>query len=131
MPRSRTPLIVVVEDDPPTLSMFRDMLVQAGYHPILMSRAKDAHLTIRQAQPDLVILDLWLEERESGEQLLGLLSREPTLQQVPVIVCSAYSEALDQHTAQRAAVVLRKPFVVDALLGALASCLGSSYAREV
>jgi response regulator of citrate/malate metabolism len=35
------------------------------------TRGKDADGFIRTHQPDLVLLDLWLEDRESGARLLA------------------------------------------------------------
>jgi len=84
------PLIAVIDDDPEILQMLHRALTFAGYRTVLWQRGKDAHRMIRQAQPALVILDLWLEARDSGEIVLDLLQLDPRTRSIPVIVCSGH-----------------------------------------
>lgn len=127
-----TPLIAVVEDDRDTLEMFRTMLAMAGYHPMLLGRSRDAHLTLRLAQPDVVLLDLWLEKRDSGELLLDLLQGDPRTQHIPFIVCSAHLDGLRGSRpllARQAAAIIQKPFAMDSLLSAITKALAERQLR--
>ena len=128
-PPASTPagaLIAVVENNPDTLAMLDDLLTSTGYRTLLLPTAKDAQLRLRQLQPDLVILDLWLEAREAGETLLGLLERDQTTRSIPVIVCSAHRDLLRTQASalRRGYRVLAKPFRVDELLAVIAALLG-------
>ncbi len=67
------PRIVVVEDDTDILEMLTLALTDAGYTVLPWTQGADAHPFICTAQPDLVILDLWLEHPQAGSMVLGLL----------------------------------------------------------
>ena len=119
-PAARAPLIAVVEDDPATLEMYHQLLTLAGYRTLLLTRGKDAHVVIRHAQPRLVILDLWLEDRNAGDTVLGLMRLDRVTRHIPVLVCSVHVHELRQTPpVGRGADVamLAKPFETDVLLG--------------
>jgi DNA-binding response OmpR family regulator len=134
LPRERPhpgALVAVVENNPATLAMLDDLLCSEGYRTLLQPAAKDAHLVLRQARPDLVILDLWLEDQDAGETLLGLLELDATTRTIPVIVCSAHLDLLRTKAAllrRRGYRVLAKPFQVDALLAAIHAMIGPAQA---
>jgi DNA-binding response OmpR family regulator len=114
-----TARIVVVDDDHAMLGLLDTLLTEAGYHPILWDQAQDAHELIRTVQPDLVILDLWLEHPGAGGMVLGLLAVDPTTRHLPVIVCTAFRQLLPAQVAHFQAegyVLLEKPFDLAVLL---------------
>ncbi len=91
-------------------------------------------LSIHRVQPDLVILDLWLESQEAGGMVLGMLELDPLTQDIPVIVCSAHLDLLAQRAPYLQAKghrVLAKPFTPEQLLATIADALGQAVAREV
>jgi DNA-binding response OmpR family regulator len=121
MPR---PVVAVVEDEPDILLLIDDLLQYAGYDTLLCMRGEDAHKTIRAAQPDIILLDLFLEHPKAGEQLLGLLDIDPQTRQIPVIICSSYLHTLEHRAEllqQRGHVLMPKPFDPDTLLATLAA----------
>jgi CheY-like chemotaxis protein len=125
--RDARPLIVVVDDDPDILQMLHGALVFAGYHTVLCQRGTEAYRLIRQLHPDLVILDLWLESRHSGEIILDVLKLDPRTRAIPVIVCSGHVpilKAMARVLQERGCVVLAKRFSLDALLGAVLGLIG-------
>ena len=118
--------IVVVEDDTDTRDMMQLILTTAGYNTLMLPFGKDAHLAIRRHKPDLVLLDLWLEQREAGEMVLGLMKLDPGTKHIPVIICSANIPRLHERHAQilaQVAAVVEKPFGPDELLSAVAGAL--------
>ncbi len=120
------PLVVVVEDDQATAAMLAELLSSAGYRSLLLARGKDAHVAIRNAKPDLVILDLWLEHRDAGDMVLGLLGLDPGTRHIPVIVCSAHVDVLRDRAPELRRygyVLLEKPFQAKELLAAIESLL--------
>jgi two-component system nitrogen regulation response regulator NtrX len=117
----------VVEDDPDTLEMLDDLLVSEGYHTLLRQQAKDTQFVLRQARPDLLVLDLWLEAPNAGELLLGVMAGDPVTRNIPVIVSSAHLDVLVTKAAvfrQRGYHMLAKPFSADALLSAVHALIG-------
>jgi CheY-like chemotaxis protein len=130
------PLIVVVDDDPALQQVVQDLLEDEGYEILLWSRGAGAHELIREAQPALVILDLWLEHPSAGGMVLALLELDEATKHIPVIVCSGYMQLFrDQQSLLRGKgyVLLEKPFAVEALLAhvqALLAPAGTQQAGE-
>ena len=121
-----SPLIGVVEDDEATREMMGRLLTDAGYRTALWPVGKDAHLMIRRQQPGLVILDLWLEDRDAGGMVLGLMKLDPATRHIPVLVCSANTHMLHARRARlkdQGYSVLEKPFLPEALLAEIAALL--------
>jgi two-component system nitrogen regulation response regulator GlnG len=129
-----TARIVVIDDDHVILALLDTLLTEAGYHPILWDRAQDAHELIRTVQPDLVILDLWLEHPGAGGMVLGLLAVDPTTRHLPVLVCTAFRQLLPaqvSHLQGQGYVLLEKPFDLVLLLGHVRTLLDGEQARAV
>jgi DNA-binding response OmpR family regulator len=120
------PRIAIVEDDPVVAQLLVELLTAEGYRTLIWPRGTDAHRQIRAAQPDLVILDLWLEDAEAGLTMLALLERERTPRRIPVIVCSAHVTALrrqEQRLRQRGYTIVEKPFNIKELLAEIRALL--------
>jgi CheY-like chemotaxis protein len=121
-------VIAVVEDDVEILHMLDVLLRGASYQVISYTRGEDAHQFIRRTLPDLVILDLWLEDRNAGGMVLGLLELDPLTRNIPVIVCSAHVQVLREHAQYftgKGHRVLPKPFEPAALLSEIETALAS------
>lgn len=117
------PLILVVEDDEPIRTMMEDLLSMGGYRTISMASAAAAEQVLQQEQPDLAILDIWLEQLDSGWRLLDKLQCDPQTESLPVIVYSAHDTLLSkmQHRfPQPHYVFLDKPFNIGKLLATVA-----------
>ncbi len=113
------PLIAVVDDDPDILAMLDTLLTDAGYRTFLWPRGKDAHLQIRQIKPDLLIVDMWMEDRDAGRMVMGLMELDPGTRDIPVIVCSAHVRELRSRIHEfrgKGHVIMEKPFAIDDLL---------------
>ncbi len=113
------PRIAVVDDDVLSLQLVDMVLTSAGYQTFLWSRGQDAHQKIRDFQPDLVIMDLWLEHRNVGVTLLGLLEQDPATRDIPVIISSADVS----HLPDRGHLVLEKPYAPDDLVAKISAVL--------
>jgi DNA-binding response OmpR family regulator len=133
-PPPARPRIVVVEDDTDILEMLTLALTDAGYTVLPWTQGAGADTFIRDAQPDLVMLDLWLEHPQAGSMVLGLLMIDPTTQQIPVIISSAYRQLLgdqEAHLRTRGYVLMDKPYRLDDLLAAVQTLLHTDHARAV
>lgn len=108
-----TPLVVVVDDDAPFLELMDDLLREAGCRAVCCATARDGLTVVGRTRPDLVILDVWMETRDAGWQLLDHLRRDPRNATVPVIICSADHAGLVAHADTlhaRGCSALAKPF---------------------
>ena len=91
--------ILIVDDDAHIGDMLEETLVREGYAVTRAYSGTEALLQLKQARPDLVLLDLMLPGL-SGEEVLA------KLEGVPVIVVSAKLDV--QELLARIAVQLRK-----------------------
>ena len=107
------PLVAVVDQSEALLRLAGIVLTHEGYRTFLTSASSDIKERVAQKRPDIVILDTWLESRESGWNLLqGLLVDERTAD-TPIILCSSDPQLVASRTSTldpaRSAVVI-KPF---------------------
>lgn len=120
------PLIAIVEDDRATVEMLGDVLAMSGYRTLPINRGELAYSAIRSAQPQLVLLDLWLEHQDAGSMAVGLLSIDPATAHIPIVLCSAQVatfRARNDQIFQKAAGVIEKPFAIEELLTTIRSAL--------
>jgi CheY-like chemotaxis protein len=81
--------IVVVEDDTAFQDLLDTVLTAEGYTVLRWTQGAGADAFIRTMQPDLVILDLWLEHPQAGSMVLGLLMVDPMRIKLSVVHRSA------------------------------------------
>jgi CheY-like chemotaxis protein len=124
--------IAIIEDDLSLLQMLELLLSEEGYQIITCTRGQKAHALIRHTLPDVILLDLRLETPDAGGMVLGLLELDPMTQQIPVIVCSADTQALRRWSLllqERKYAVLEKPVQPALLLETISDVLSRSKAR--
>jgi CheY-like chemotaxis protein len=116
---SRPKYILVIDDTPEILDLFRDILEAEGYEVSLYA-CDPKHLDEIEAQPpDLVILDYLIGGEPAGWQFLQMLKMTRGTAQIPVIVCTAavnQIRELGAHLHRMGVGVVLKPFNVDDLL---------------
>lgn len=134
------PMIALLDNNPSFLSLMRDVLVEEGYRALLWhpDDGGDPHALLRYAQPHLVMLDLCLERRDDGWNLLKRLWGDSETTQIPAVVLSGRPEMLSVRMGMLRAMhcqVVRKPFRLHDLrdlcdlhdlLAAIERALGSS-----
>ncbi len=124
--------IVVVEDDTAFQDLLDTVLAAAGYTVLRWTQGAGADAFIRDVQPDLVILDLWLEHPQAGSMVLGLLMVDPATRSIPVIICSAYRQLLGDQEAQlrtHGYLILDKPYQIETLVEQVRALLDRPPAR--
>ncbi|MBV9789526.1 MAG: response regulator [Chloroflexi bacterium] len=127
-----SPTIAIIEDDLGLIQMLELLLSEEGYRVITCTNGQKAHALIRQTLPDIILLDLRLETPDAGGMVLGLLELDPMTQQIPVIVCSADTQALRRWSLllqERKYTVLEKPVQPVLLLETIGDVLSRSKAR--
>lgn len=89
---------------------------------IPVMRGSTAHSIIRRHQPDVVVLDMYLEHAEGGWMILDRMRLEPETAHMPVIMCSADHRLLQEQATnlqEEGSCILEKPFDVADLLSML------------
>jgi two-component system, NtrC family, nitrogen regulation response regulator NtrX len=120
-------LVMVIEDDADLRAVLAAVLTDAGYQTHLLATGADAVAVIRQRAPQLVILDLWLEDADDGWWVVAALQRDAGLQAVPVIVSSGHAFMLTTLAEVRQPphyVYLAKPYGLEELLGHVRRLIG-------
>jgi CheY-like chemotaxis protein len=119
--------IVVINDDTAFLDLMRDLLeAEGGYEAIICREWEDAHGFFKDQRPALVILDIRIGGEERGWTVLNLLTLDPETRRIPVVVCSAAIQSLDDHQdllSKYGIRALPKPFDIDTLLDTVARML--------
>jgi two-component system, OmpR family, phosphate regulon response regulator PhoB len=95
MSRPLTADILLVEDDAGIQELLRFTLEQAGFRIRVTERAERAVEMVRDALPDLVILD-WMLPGQSGIQFARQLRTDPRCKALPIIMVTARGEEPDR-----------------------------------
>ena len=120
--------ILVVDDEPLIALALGAALADAGHQVATAANGRQGLERLAEApRPDLVLLDMMMPVM-SGPAMLAAMAADPGLAGIPVIVLSSLPEEAVRARAQGVAAILRKPYTVDAVLGAIARVLGA--ARE-
>ena len=91
--------VLLVDDDPLVLRIYREALSRHGFEVVTADDGVAAVRSLRNAKPDVVVLDL-LMPRLSGAEVVRFMQDQPELQEVPVIILSnAYMDTLAREAA--------------------------------
>ncbi|MDQ6832543.1 MAG: response regulator [Chloroflexota bacterium] len=118
--------IALVDDDPHTVTLLDELFSEEGYRTLAISAGADAYTTIAREAPDLVVLDLWLEQQDTGWTIYDRLRADDATARIPIIVCSADVGTLRQRAAEvvaRGDATIEKPFDIASLLALVADLL--------
>lgn len=119
--------IAVINDDTAFLQLMQELLDSEGYDTDIYRETTAIHATLRQEQPDLVIIDIRMEQPSTGWQVLEMLRLDPVTSKIPVIVCSADVadlRAKEPLLKRGGYASLEKPFDLDDLLSIVQDKIG-------
>jgi CheY-like chemotaxis protein len=123
LPPARTRCVLVVDDNPDLLALFRRYLRDGSYRLIQTGTAESAVRLASELKPDAIILDLMIPSQDGWEILQRLRTSEATCE-IPVIVCSVLPENVLARSLG-VQVFLAKPVTRTSLVVALERCLGT------
>ena len=89
------PRVLVVDDNKETVRAVRVYLEREGFEVFSAYDGETALHTLRQEQPDLVVLDLMLPDRD-GLEITRIVRKDATLRQIPIIMLTARVEDEDR-----------------------------------
>jgi DNA-binding response OmpR family regulator len=102
-----TPRALVIEDDRDLSQIFSQALCSAGFAVETVHAAADAMTWLSTATPQVVTLDLHLQQTR-GDEILHYIRAEPRLAEANVILATA-DAALADELHEQADYVLIKP----------------------
>ncbi len=85
--KANKPMILVADDDPDYLFQARTRLQKSGYEIITAESQKEAELILEKTRPSLAILDLMMENEDSGFILCYKMKKK--YPDVPIIIVTA------------------------------------------
>jgi two-component system phosphate regulon response regulator PhoB len=124
--------ILIVEDEEALTLLLRYNLEAEGYDVETVARGDEADLRLREAAPDLVILD-WMLPGVSGIELCRRLRSRPETRQLPIIMLTARGEESERvrGLATGADDYVVKPFSVPELNARVHALLRRSSPQRV
>jgi DNA-binding response OmpR family regulator len=114
-------VVLVVEDNPTVNGLMARILKDDGYEVIQAYDGEEGLRLASLALPDAIVMDIILPKLD-GWHMLDALKRSPTMEQIPVIICSMTDQP-DLGQRLGAVAFLPKPVDVEALLSRLRSLL--------
>lgn len=117
MTREEMKIVLVVDDDPMTIEMVKDLLESHGYHVIPAKTGEEALPKAEISKPDVLILDVMMPGMD-GYETCRHMKQDARLSGVPVIMFTAGTDPKFQQRAFAAGAdfCLSKPFDMDRLL---------------
>jgi DNA-binding NtrC family response regulator len=114
--------VLVVDDEPEMLENCRRLLSREGHHCTLLDRPEEFHHVLREARPDVVLMDVRMPGVDGMELLAAARAEDPDL---PIILITGYATVSDAVEAiqEGAFDYLTKPFRAPELTAAIVRAL--------
>ncbi|MBD1394764.1 response regulator [Mucilaginibacter glaciei] len=127
----RDPLVVIVEDDKNFANILEDYARDHGYTSVMVNEGTNAVQIIKEKQPDAVILDIMLPDKD-GWQILKELKEDSETVHIPVHLMSAGEAAANRVRKEGAISFLKKPVnteTLDKLFGDIMANSGTKFTQ--
>ena len=106
--------ILVIDDNEDILHMLKAMLQMKGYKVSLQLSALDIENNLRNAVPDMIIMDMLLSGAD-GREVCKILKSNEEFSKIPLLMISAHPNARKDCLAAGADFFLEKPFDMNEL----------------
>ena len=118
------PCILIVDDNPENLDIFRTRLARHGYEILTAADGEEALATARATQPDLILLDIMMPKLD-GIEVCRRLKADRSLPFMPIIMVTARADSKDIVAGLEAGAdeYLTKPVDQGALVARVKSML--------
>ena len=109
--------ILVVEDQPDSRQVIRDMLASTDYEITEAENGEEALTAIAKQRPDLILMDIQLPIMD-GYTATNQIMANPALRSIPIIAVTSYALASEEKKARAAGCddYVTKPFSPRQLL---------------
>jgi CheY-like chemotaxis protein len=112
---TRSPSILVVDDDEDNREVLGEVLGEAGYSVVCARDGAEALQLLGQLRPDVILLDLHMPIMD-GLEFRAAQRRDPSLALIPTVVMTAADRFKDRMAELAPAETLRKPVKLAKLL---------------
>ena len=115
--------IAIFNDDSQFVDLMSMLLSDAGHETITNVHEDGALDLVTRDRPDLVLLDITLDNGESGFKVLTMLRLTAETRDIPVVICTPRSPQEVEPLLARAGVarvsIVYKPFDLERLIAAV------------
>ena len=120
-------VILIVEDDPKSLKLTRDLLQANGYTTIQATDGEQGVRLTKEKKPDLVLMDIMMPEMD-GYTACDAIKRDKATREIPVVMLTAMGYELNKELAQKLGAdgYITKPFTRQELLDVINQFLPTS-----
>ena len=110
-------VILIVEDDPKSLKLTRDLLQVSGYTTIEATDGKQGVELAKARKPDLILMDIMMPVMDGYTACYAIKADEAT-REIPVVMLTAMGYELNKKLAEKmgACGYITKPFSRQELL---------------
>ncbi len=124
LPKALAPRVLLVDDDPDLIEMYKDFLSDLHYRISVAYNGAEAVKLALEENPDLIILDIVMPQM-NGYEVLGRLKQNQLTCNIPVIILTGYG--IDRHRigalGKEILPALKKPISMNEFVGAVVSVL--------
>jgi DNA-binding response OmpR family regulator len=125
-------LIAIIDDDPDIIDASTLVLKSRGYQVVTASNPKDGFDIVMKNKPDLIILDVMMDEPDDGFFLAQKFKREKI--QTPILMYTSVSKAIGLDYAPGELVpvddFVEKPISPEELIQKVEKLLVHQHAKE-
>ena len=119
---NRDKCILIYEDDPEILLLCKTILLKNQYRVETLVRCKNAINDIKELNPDIVLMDLWIPEI-GGERAVALIKANPATASIPTLLFSASSDIREICEKIGADGYIQKPFDIHTFIETIEKCI--------
>jgi two-component system cell cycle response regulator DivK len=94
-------VILIVEDDPKNLKLFRDLLQISRYDTLEATDGKQAIDIAKEKMPDLILMDIRMPVMD-GLEATKILKEDPTTKSIPIIALTSSAMPGDNNKFMKA-----------------------------
>jgi len=127
------PLVLIVEDDLSTRTLYREYLSHAGFRIIDAHNGNQALAKAQELRPNVVLTDLAVPGMDGFEFCRALQQSDET-RTIPILAVTGHAEYLDQPDRFRQAGILHvltKPCAPDVIEAELRRLLRETHGRSL
>ena len=120
-------VILIVEDDPKSMTLTKDLLKISGYTTIQAADGKQGAELAKSAKPDLILMDIMMPKMD-GYSACREIKTDQSTKNIPVVMLTAVGYDLNKKLAKQMGAdgYVTKPFSRQQLIDAISPLLATS-----
>ena len=120
-------VILIVEDDPKSMTLTKDLLKISGYTTIQATDGMQGVELAKSAKPDLILMDIMMPKMD-GYTACRDIKADPVTRNIPVVMLTAVGYELNKKLAKQAGAngYVTKPFSRQELIDAISPLLATT-----